>query len=193
MYIEWTKTPLDPNNYFSSILPSLLWSIDRYTVWRFLALMRKCSVSLSRSIWACCYFTDIVKSRCGFKSNFQRGCYKSWSNAPSTGMWVIFLIVIYNSCLEWWIYINKTRKRWYIVTKEMTDTTGKYSYRRLRTLNKITKNPLTITGRNLSKINYYLSTLFLLWIKEIMVTFITFTFLKYKLHFYSYIHGRLLS
>ena len=89
----------DQNNSLSSILPSLLWSIDNNTVWRFLALMRKCSVSFSRSNWESCYITGIVKSRCGYKSKFQQGCYKSWCHAPSAGMWVILFIVIYNSYL----------------------------------------------------------------------------------------------
>ena len=44
--------------------------------------------------------------------------------------------------------------------KEDDFTAGKYRNQLLRTLNKITKYPLTITVRNLSKINYYyLSTL----------------------------------
>ena len=55
----------------------------------------------------------------------------------------------------------KSRKHCNVVTKEMAFTTGKYSYKRLRTLKKMTKNHLTITGIKLSKINYYcLRTLF---------------------------------
>ena len=68
----------------------------------------------------------------------------------------------------------------------MTFTAGKDSYQRLRTLKKITKNLLTITGRKLSNINYYcIRTLFYPLDKGIMATFTTFTVLKYKLHFYS--------
>ena len=80
----------------------------------------------------------------------------------------------------------KSRKRCNIVTKEMAFTTGKYSYKRLRTLKKMTKNHLTITGIKLSKINYYcLRTIFFPLNKKYNGNFVTFTALKYKLHFYS--------
>ena len=84
------------------------------------------------------------------------------------------------------LYIKNRRNRWYIVAKKIKFTAGKHSYQLLRTLNKITENPLTITGRNLSNIIYYhLRTFFPFSIKGITATFITFTVLKYKLHFYG--------
>ena len=92
------------------------------------------------------------------------------------------------------LYIKNRRNRWYTVAKKIKFTAGKHSYQLLRTLNKITENPLAVTGRNLSKIVYYhLRTFSPFSIKGITATFITFTVLKYKLHFYRLIHGRLLS
>ena len=92
------------------------------------------------------------------------------------------------------LYIKNRRNRWYIVAKKIKFTAGKHSNQLLSTLNKITENPITVTGRNLSKIVYYhLRTFSPFSIKGITATFITFTVLKYKLHFYRLIHGRLLS
>ena len=82
----------------------------------------------------------------------------------------------------------------YIVAKKIKFTAGKHSYQLLRTLKEITENHLTVTRKNLSKINYfYLRTFFPFSIKGITATFITFTVLKYKLHFYSWKNGPLWS
>ena len=90
------------------------------------------------------------------------------------------------------LYRKGRRYRCYIVAKKIKFTAGKNSYQQLRTSNKITENHLTVTGKNLSKINYfYLRTFFPFSIKGITATFITFTVLKYKLHFYSWKNGPL--
>ena len=57
--------------------------------------------------------------------------------------------------------IYKQNQKTLVYSNKENDIHGrKYSYQLWRTLNKITKNPFTITERKLSKINNYLSTLF---------------------------------
>ena len=67
----------------------------------------------------------------------------------------------------------------------MTFTAGKDSYQRLRTLMKITKNLLKSLGESYQKKLLLSQDPFYPLDKGIMATFITFTVLKYKLHFYS--------